>query len=385
MITKLSIDGFKSLRDISLDTRRLNVLVGPNSTGKSSVLQVMLLLRQSCDSTCSVSTINLSGDLFEGGTARDVLHPESSGGFLIRIESDGISNGNHLFSPRSVDNWTVDRWLGTADPVTLPPALCDFTGKQFAYLSAERLGPRITYPLQRDGRSLSGPVGSHGEFTTGFLARNREDGTTIGSDWYKALLLASEAMPEDLMLDEGSEKNLSRLDLFVQKILGWIVPGFEFEAKEHGAIDAAELAFVRDPSSTRTSARSTHVGFGLSHCLPVITSAVALEHEGLLLTENPEAHLHPQSQSRIGRFLAMAATCGPQIFLETHSDHVINGIRLAVKNRLIAANEVRLFNFTRNSSTDSSAVESLTVGEDGSLSSWPSGFFDQIEKDLIRL
>ena len=67
----------------------------------------------------------------------------------------------------------------------------------------------------------------------------------------------------------------------------------------------------------------------------------------LVLLENPEAHLHPQGQVRIGELIARTAASGVQILVETHSDHVLNGIRLAVHAGKIEPDQVKLQYFKR--------------------------------------
>lgn len=107
--------------------------------------------------------------------------------------------------------------------------------------------------------------------------------------------------------------------------------------------------------------------------------------DGLLLVENPEAHLHPYSQSRIGAFLALIASTGRQIFVETDSDHLVNGIRLAVRYGLVAATDVRVYFFHNSITSEQSKISSIEMDDRGGLAAWPLGFFDQIERDLSRL
>ena len=64
------------------------------------------------------------------------------------------------------------------------------------------------------------------------------------------------------------------------------------------------------------------------------------------MVENPEAHLHPSAQAAMGEFLAISAASGIQVILETHSDHVLNGIRRAVKKGLITHHDVAIHFFT---------------------------------------
>jgi predicted ATPase len=105
----------------------------------------------------------------------------------------------------------------------------------------------------------------------------------------------------------------------------------------------------------------------------------------LLLLENPEAHLHPQGQAALGELIARCANDGIQIIVETHSDHLLNGVRLAVKKGLIANADVVLHFFSRSVETGEAFVQSPAILENGRLSNWPDGFFDQWDKDVDAL
>ena len=77
--------------------------------------------------------------------------------------------------------------------------------------------------------------------------------------------------------------------------------------------------------------RPVHCGFGITQILPIIVAALSIPKGDLLLIENPEVHLHPAGQALMGQFLAEVAHSGIQVIVETHSDHILNGIRRAIK------------------------------------------------------
>ncbi len=383
MIECILIDGYKCLKDVNFNANSLNVLVGPNASGKSSVLQALLLLRQSADKNGKVDGLHLSGSLYEAGTALDILHPAAEHQIKFELQENGI-NTEFLFILNR-DEFQA-RFLKTQTEKQLLPELYD-RSNGFAYLNAERVGPRVSNPLPSDELHLGGLVGMQGEFTAAILDRASSNEIKVNG-WDEALARSLASAPEkldslDLMQDLIDTQG--RLDLVCNKMLGWILPGSEFKATEHHQTDLATLRFIRDPLKTKTSVRATHIGFGLTYTLPIITAALALRRGGLLLVENPEAHLHPFSQSRIGVFLAMMAATGRQIFLETHSDHVINGIRLAVKNGFIPANQVYINFFKPPIDDNFATVIPIRIQENGRLDRWPEGFFDQIENDLSKL
>ena len=131
--------------------------------------------------------------------------------------------------------------------------------------------------------------------------------------------------------------------------------------------------------------RAPNAGFGVSYALPVIVAALRAPVGGLLLVENPEAHLHPAGQSAIGGFLAQVAADGVQVFLETHSDHVLNGIRVSVAEGTAALDEEQAVIHFFRSGEDEAGAEAMAVRQSGQLTGWPAGFFDQAQVDLATL
>lgn len=382
MINNLRISGYKSLQMAEcINLTNLNILVGANASGKSSLIQSLLLLRQSASRLGSIAELKLSGDLYEGGTVLDVLHPEARHAVEIELV---VNENAHTFAKFSWDRENpAARKLSAEAAVELSGALVGRDGS-FAYLNAERVGPRVSYPLPREDNDLAGSVGKFGEFTTAVLARSlvRMDGW---SDETLEILAKGPAILDGVQIRDVLGRAEGRIDLLANAMLGWIIPGATFSAEEDSRTDSAPLIFLRDPLGTKVPTRATHVGFGLAYILPIIAAALSVNKNGILIVENPEAHLHPFGQSRIGAFLAAIAATGRQVFIETHSDHVVNGIRLAVKKDICAASKV-IFNYLRIDKTGSqSIIKQILADSDGRLDEWPSGFFDQIECDLSRL
>src|SRR5262249_24563225 len=131
--------------------------------------------------------------------------------------------------------------------------------------------------------------------------------------------------------------------------------------------------------------RPTNVGFGLTYVLPVVNACLASRPGGIVLIENPEAHLHPHGQTAMATITCAAGAAGAQVIVETHSDHVLNGVRFAVKRGLIGADEVMLHFFSRDAAGTSIKIETPGLRADGMISEWPEGFFDEWENALDRL
>lgn len=136
------------------------------------------------------------------------------------------------------------------------------------------------------------------------------------------------------------------------------------------------------------STNALNMGFGVSYSLPIIVALLSAREGDILVLENPEAHLHPRGQRKIGELVALAAANGVQIFMETHSDHVLNGIRLSVRNKKISSDKVKINYFYEYLSEEGIQKHEKTspeILEDGSLSNWPEGFFDEWDKAIDEL
>jgi predicted ATPase len=102
---------------------------------------------------------------------------------------------------------------------------------------------------------------------------------------------------------------------------------------------------------------------------------------------NPEAHVHPRGQVEIGRLIARAAENGIQIFVETHSDHIFNGIRLEFQRKSSLHSKCKMYYAVRSEAKDrfESKFEEIILAEDGKIKSAPVGFFDEWESAMMEL
>ena len=162
-----------------------------------------------------------------------------------------------------------------------------------------------------------------------------------------------------------------------------IVPELELEVEKLVRSDQVRLG-LRNQGIQTDFLRPPNIGFGISYALAVVVAVLMAERDSILLLENPEAHLHPFGQSRLGDFLARAAGAGVQVIVETHSDHLLNGARVAVKRTLLSPRAVAIHFFSAPYET-ARRVVSPRIDADGRIDPWPTGFFDQAELDLMEL
>jgi len=359
MIHQLRLRNFKRFEDLLLGIKPLTLLSGLNGMGKSSILQALLLLRQSYHRGLLESIgLSLNGDLVRIGTARDALF-ENATEDRISFQLD-FGDANRAVWEFDYDS---DREiLKLVSPNKLPEVYTEslFTD-EFQYLQAERIGSRSSFGMSDFQVREHYQLGIMGEYTAHFLSVFRE----------------FEIPNPNLSHHQSESLQLLRQ---VEAWLGEISPGTRIYVEENLGMDLMRVEYSFGLSKKY---RSTNVGFGITYTLPVITAILAAKAGALLLLENPEAHLHPKGQAQMGQLIALAASQGVQIILETHSDHVLNGIRLAVHQGKLDPELVQLHFFQRQSAT--SEVISPKMNRKGRIDQWPDGFFDEWDNSLAEL
>ncbi|WP_405717087.1 DUF3696 domain-containing protein [Streptomyces sp. NBC_00046] len=394
MIDCLTLHNFKAFQQAELQLGPLTLLTGLNSSGKSSVLQSIALLRQSFEagdlavserrsearrggSQGSVADQGflLNGELVGLGTGVDVLHEDFPGGGepLIGLGVDeGPYHYGWLVEYEAEQNllplFQADLPLtseGAAAPTGPEAVTPSFFTAPFQYLHADRISPAEFYPRDHHAVIGRGFLGVRGEHTVNFLRHHAGDPVLEGP-------LRHPRAASVLLRDQAAAW------------MGDLCPGVDIQADAIEGADAVRLSygFQGQEGATRRR-RPSNVGFGLTYVLPIVVACLTARPSSLVLLENPEAHLHPQGQTRMAELAAAAAAQGAQVIMETHSDHVLNGVRLAVKKGRLAP-EQAVFHYFRGDGTGVEVV-SPRVNPDGKLDQWPTGFFDELENTLDQL
>jgi predicted ATPase len=366
MIAGVKLVNFKCFAAQELGFAPLTLLTGLNGSGKSSVVQALLVLRQSHDQRLlAENRLALNGDLIQLGRASDALYD--------RAEHEQITIGVRFASSALEVRVRYENGaevLEAVAPSPLPSGLSSeslFTDA-LRYLGAERMGPRTVFSLSEPAlRRMN--VGTKGEYAAQFIAVFGDRKLTIPG-------LLHERAASAALRDQ------------VEAWLSHMSPGVRIEAKAFPDIDVVQLAFRFSRQDDVSEAfRPTNVGFGLTYTLPVLVALHSAPPGALVIVENPEAHLHPNGQALMGEMLARAAAGGVQVLCETHSDHVLNGVRVAVAEGRLPPDATAVHFFAR-SDDGAHEVQSPKMQRNGRLDSWPKGFFDQWDRsleDLLRL
>jgi predicted ATPase len=338
MISEITLTGFKSFLHRQLKLNRLTVLTGLNSSGKSSIIQALLMLEKANKKEPSM--------LLDGhGSVDEIKNTYFNQDLSIGIKDD---TGNWFTSKLFLNNPTNSYECQYDEKFSFP---------EIIYLSANRFGPRTSVPIYNDSYKRN-RIGANGENLFQF----------IDSFAYETL--------NNKLIHANSEGETVEYN-----IAGWlsvVSPNIKFRYIIDKTSDTSYSMFNEH--------RATNVGYGLSYSLSVIASLLigTLVPNSLVIIENPEAHLHPKGQTEIAKLISLCASTGTQIIIETHSDHLFDGIRIAVKaNKDLASNvQLHWFELDEKQNTE---VYSPILDDQGRLNDWPKGLFDQFEINASNL
>ncbi|UQA62969.1 AAA family ATPase [Polyangium aurulentum] len=407
------LEGFRSFEQTTtLPLAPLTILAGPNNVGKSSVIQALLAFVQSeqmqngdslllsgawCDlgafdqvvsaglpADQQLFSIGLTGttlfadtvdSLWSFGPSPDPTSPSAT--ILGVAYSADDSTGRVTRTPDGfvwAINETVNaqterrsealarfehpgRIFGVSDRM-LSEFLTPLDSGRTQYVGPYRAPPQPLYTPRTS--NVGPPLGRYGEHTAELLFRNRTQRTDV---------LAPDAPSQD------PQPLLSAVNAWWSHI---------FAGSLALQIDApARLGFtlaIDTPSAERLGLGQ--VGLGLSQALPIVAASLVSKPGDLILVDTPEAHLHPGAQHRLADLFLALARSGRQVIVETHSEHIVNAARLAVKAGM-PRDDVSILFFEQEDGR--TVVQSIELDDHGRALRWPAGFFDQAAKDLADL
>lgn len=350
---RMTIENFKSYKNSTeVNFSSLTLNVGMNSVGKSTVTQCLLLLRQlfeySQNTNQNKITLHLNGfcDL-ELGQFNEIVSDQNR---PIKICTD--DREYFFYADENAYNVECDTSENCMDV---------FFSKGFYYINAERLGPRNYHKLTDDSDEL---CGIHGEYTFEAIARN-------------SLLLV-----DDAKLFREKKSLAKTLPIQVEAWMTYVVSGIMFYPNESKDNRIASMR-MRQTTMDMDLASPYNFGFGISYLLSIIVTCLIATKGSTIVIENPEAHLHPAGQSHMGQFLAQMIEAGLNVVVETHSEHLINGIRLFCLKNSISPENICINYFSLEES--GTKVQRINLSEDMNIVDWPEGFFDQEEIDMLEM
>ncbi len=372
MLRNIRIKNFKAFKEAEITLGNLNLFTGLNGMGKSSFIQVLLLLRQEyLKLGFFEEELMLKGKLISVGLGSDVLHIDSNDDsieFELEWDNEKMLNCTIQYQP-ILSNFDILPASYIGESFYDEFSLFNFN---FEYLNALRIGPALNFPVSSHHIVHENSLGINGEYSLHYLFEKQREKLSIST-----LRHPDTPLSEDLYL-------LNQVDRW----MGYISPGVKLTPSSLNDFEVSSVfySFSNDRTETKPF-KSVNVGFGITYALPVVLAILKSKPGDLVIIENPESHIHPRGQAYIGELCAKAAEAGVQIIIETHSDHVLNGIRVAAKRKDVSAENVSIFFFERNTSSDehyTNIVEPY-LDQNGRISDWPKDFFDEWSKRLDEL
>lgn len=362
MIEYIALKNFKCFEELEIRLSPLTLITGMNGMGKSSLIQSLLVIRQSYISRyIQDGQLTLNDYLVNLKNGSAVLcNKAANENIEIHIEE---TEGEYTFEMVEVDNGNYLQKVIYKTPHN-PIKDMNLLGTDFVYLNAERLSPQDSYKSKNDAELNYSRLGDiHGNKTVGVLFEAIDKVSTLN-------------IPK---LKHRDAKN-ERIDENISRWLGFIMDREMTTKVEKMGENDLRLTYTIGDVAEENVFSPLNSAFGNSYLLPIIVAVLTAKKDGIILLENPEAHLHPAAQFRLGEFLALAAQEGIQIIIETHSEHILNGVRVATKKKEITPDYISILYFKEKDGLHKS--ERIIVSEEGDLNKWPEGFFDEWEKAL---
>jgi len=349
----LTIDNFKCFKHFEISLPSLTVLVGANGLGKSTIIQSLLLIRSAWET--DNANVELNGPYgLSLGTNASVLNQEADSNdivFRLRDENEEEISELRLRVDTQEEKLELEQKFGGF--YTLDGIFND----EFYFLSAERTGPRISQKMEP---LVFDHVGIYGEHT--------------------GQLLAEKFLKIDVNRRHPGFGS-PYLPIHVNAWMNDILPGIELTADKNISMQNSQIKIRNKISSDFVE--STNIGFGISYALPIIVQGLVAEQGRYFIVENPEAHLHPSAQTAMGQFLAMLAEKGLRVVIETHSDHLLDGIQLYAASHPEMRKEITIYNFGLDEE-QKICVSAIGYDEDFDYTIWPDGFMDQTNKNYKK-
>lgn len=375
MIKTLSIQNFKAFDDLQkIQLGSLTLLTGINGRGKSSFLQALLLLSQSLRNSAqhTLNNLLLKGDWVDLGSFSDVKNVYGTHDLpiIFTIETDNATDNRFRLSYKAGNASSMGDLCGMEVGGKEMFSESSFYDES---VSAEKSGTLVA-PVISGYTSLTSLQRMYYISADRESAQNEEDNVSRSSLWLdkKGRNILNVIYAEGEAFQKKVEQELSN-----------IFDGATFSIKEEGNA----LRLYMDSTNNGRFFHPVNVGYGYSYALSLITAGLLAEEGEIIIIENPEAHLHPSAQSAVMNFFCKEVLPKKvQLFIETHSDHIVNASLIAVRNEILKNNQLEILFFSRKQEEKKSfTVQNLEITKKGRVKNPPKNFCDQYAMELRTL
>lgn len=381
MIQSVEIKNFKSIKSKYFPLRNLNVVMGMNGQGKSSFIQSLLLLRQSERLSSGILKLN-GGDsgLVNIGTTKDARYQYSKENENLSFALQFKGTKPYLMEfDYEIDADVFRQKSTSSNYIVQNKEEALFTNK-FQYLNAQRIEPKAANIGSHTSVTEANDIGKYGQYTAHYIElRSNEDVA------FENVLHKDSKTFDELTKTETINRTLiNQINLW----LGEISPGVNVRTtKVTSDLILLEYVFKQPNFGNTNRFKPENIGFGISYALHVVTALLKAKQGDLVIIENPESHIHPRGQAELGKLIALVAQNDVQIIIETHSDHVINGIRVGVKENPVMKDRSILFYFEKvvTDNEQYSEITNIEIDNKGELSEYPKNLLEEWSNQLLKL
>lgn len=374
-LKQLTLENFKAFQKCELSLAPLTILIGENSAGKSSLLQALLLLKQTLEAPSGSGILNLNDHYVQFHTFREMVfgmpNKEAIVGFELRFQ----------------DNKQLKFEIGTQKGSNQLNLLT-------VYLNDEELLDKASSKLLEGNTTLFSLLKNILQSSKDEVAKQLHETaimpilTDIGyllpirppppryyhlrgtqPDW---IGLDGKDMPDFLESHPSIKKQVR--DWFVEK--AQIAREVKFKPKEKHS--EMEITFLEAKSGLEIDI--SRLGLGFSQMLPIVVATFS--QKKMLIFETPEIHTNPKLHGVMTDLFIEGAKQGKQVLIETHSEHLVYRVQRRIAEGLIAPDAVALYYVQQG---DKGAIaEQLTITEKGEIPDWPLGFFEAEMEDIFE-
>lgn len=351
MIKTLQIKNFKSIKEMSINCAAINLLIGANSSGKSSVIQGLLFVAQNLVKPCG-----LNGELMSLGSLE-----ENCCVYADKKEiAVTVGDGEH----------TIDIFMrrGTEEEPLMHIKSCNgddrstfcfhlnYEERKFQYLSCHRVGPKNVY---QKNMAMEDRIDVDGEYVIAFLNKHSVD-----------------------VLEPELCKGMLDYTLLGQ-VNWWLsyIADAEISTEEIWGVDLVTAFYTMHDAK---QVRPANIGSGISYLISILILCLSSPKEAVIALENPEIHLHPSAQAKLCEFFYFIALTGRQLFIESHSDHIFNGFRAGIAAKEMEKDKINMQFISLNENHVSQAMR-VEIGRMGRIENQRRDLFDQFDIDLNKM
>lgn len=381
MIKSIKLNNFKPIKDKTFHLSNLNVLLGMNGQGKSSFIQSLLLLRQSYDKL-NKGMLELNGPLVKIGVAKDTLYQYAQSDLAIGLT---VSSNDTLDMTFNYEADSDVLLIKNFDKVVSNNFFANtrdegLFSNAFQYLNAHRIEPKSLHSKSLSTVTMENSLGTKGEYTVHYLETNGSQHIAFINCLHPNTTISSNNQNEKFK----DKRLIHQVNLWLSEISPDVNVKINSISSDFVQL---EYEFYQPTFGKTMPFKPENVGFGISYALHVVTALLAARAGSLVIIESPESHIHPKGQAQLGKLIALVAQNDVQVIIETHSDHILNGIRVAVKEELISKDKATLFYFKKNveDKEQFSAITDIKIDRNGTLSEEPNGLLDEWGNQLLKL